>query len=194
MEGRPTPQVGILHPLGTVRIHLHAFRTLQCSGHLLPASSESSRRHPAWRYPTLMTPASTLRHSKITSRLFEAHCQAGVTLQPDKCQLFRTSIEYLGHIISTKGIAPLPLHQETVKNWEFLTNVTQMRAFLAKTNYNRKFIQQYSSMAGILSETIKGSPKKNQLFIPTEKMEVAFSRTKASPLGSPHLRISPVLH
>ena len=79
-------------------------------------------------------------HVDILDTVFEAHCKAGLTLQPDKCQLFRPSIKYLGHVISAKGISPLPSHQEAVKNWEFPSTVTQMRAFLGKTNYYRKFI------------------------------------------------------
>ena len=136
-------------------------------------------------------------HIEILGTVFEAHCRAGLTLQPDKCQLFQTSIEYLGHVISAQGIAPLPSHQEAVKNWEFPTNVTQMWAFLGKTNYYRKCIQQYSSMAGILSETIKGSPKKNQLISPMEKMTAAFQKLKQALLEAPILaypQFTPMSH
>ena len=84
------------------------------------------------------------------------------------------SIEYLGHVISAQGISPLPSHQEAVKNREFPSTVTQMRAFLGKTNYYRKFIQQYSSMAGVLSETIKGNLKKNQTIQSIPKVKQGF--------------------
>ena len=124
---------------------------------------------------------SSIRYSRPTV------IKAGLTLQPDKCQLFRPSIEYLGHVISGKGISPLPLHQEAVKNWEFPSTVTQTRAFLGKTNYYRKFIQQYSSMAGILSETIKGSPKKNQTIHQSPKMKEAFQRLNRALLEAPIL-------
>ena len=126
-------------------------------------------------------------HIEILRTVFEAHCKAGLTLQPDKCQLFQKSIEYLEHVISAKGISPLPSHQEAVRNWEFPTTVTQMRAFLGKTNYYRKFIQQYSSMAGILSETIKESPKKNKTIVPDKKMETAFQKLKQALLEAPIL-------
>ena len=74
-----------------------------------------------------------------------------------------------------------------MKNWEFPSTVTQMRAFLGKTNYYRKFIQQYSSMAGILSETIKGNPKKNQTILPNQKMKEAFQQLKQALLEAPIL-------
>ena len=126
-------------------------------------------------------------HVDILDTVFEAHCKAGLTLQPDKCQLFRPSIEYLGHVISAKGISPLPSHLDAVKNWEFPSTITQMRAFLGKVNYYRKFIPQYSSMAGVLSETIKGAPKKNQSITPTTKMTEAFQKLKQALLEAPIL-------
>ena len=126
-------------------------------------------------------------HVDILDTVFEAHCKAGLTLQPDKCQLFRPSIEYLGHVISAKGISPLPSHLDAVKNWEFPSTITQMRAFLGKVNYYRKFIPQYSSMAGVLSETIKGAPKKNQSIAPTTKMMEAFQKLKQALLEAPIL-------
>ena len=78
-------------------------------------------------------------------------------------------------------------HQDAVRDWEFPSTITQMRAFLGMLNYYRKFIQQYSSMAGILSETIKGSPKKNQTIIPTPKMTEAFQKLKQALLEAPIL-------
>ena len=42
-------------------------------------------------------------------------------------------------------------------------------------------------MAHILSETIKGSRKKNQLITPTKKMEVAFQKLKQALLEAPIL-------
>ena len=92
-----------------------------------------------------------------------------------------------GHVISAKGISPLPSHQEAMKSCEFPTNATQMGVFLGKNNYYRKFIQQYSSMAGILSETIKGNPKKIQAIVPTEKMRTAFQQLKQALLEAPIL-------
>ena len=62
-----------------------------------------------------------------------------------------------------------------------------MRAFLGKTNYYQKFIQQYSSIAGILSETIKGNPGKNKVIVPDKKMETAFQLLKQALLEAPIL-------
>ena len=45
-------------------------------------------------------------HLKALKIVFEAHRKAGLMLQPSKCHLFQTSVEYLGHVISAKGVQP----------------------------------------------------------------------------------------
>jgi hypothetical protein len=45
------------------------------------------------------------RHFLALDRFLEAYEKAGLKLQPAKCQLFQREIEYLGHMVSAKGIA-----------------------------------------------------------------------------------------
>jgi hypothetical protein len=60
---------------------------------------------------------------------------AGLKLQPAKCQLFQREIEYLGHMVSAKGIAPVPGYVQVVKDWPMPTNWSEVRTFLGKTGY-----------------------------------------------------------
>jgi hypothetical protein len=43
-----------------------------------------------------------------------------------KCEFFKESVEYLGHVISTSGIATDPKKVETIKNWPTLTNLKEL--------------------------------------------------------------------
>jgi hypothetical protein len=56
-------------------------------------------------------------HSKdlALDRVLEAYEKARLKLQPAKCQLFQREIEYLGHMVSAKGIAPLLGYVQVVK-------------------------------------------------------------------------------
>ena len=54
---------------------------------------------------------------------------AGLKCKPRKCQLFRDSIEYLGHIISEKGIAPEPKKIEKLNNGRFLLPASKCLVF-----------------------------------------------------------------
>ena len=56
-------------------------------------------------------------HLEASRLVFEAHRAAGLKLQPEKCQLFRTTIAYLGHQISEQGVKPLQDHLHVIKDW-----------------------------------------------------------------------------
>jgi hypothetical protein len=75
------------------------------------------------------------RHFLALDRVLEAYEKARLNLQPAKCQLFQKEIEYLGHMVSAKGIAPVPGYVQVVKDWPMLTNRSEVRTFLGKTGY-----------------------------------------------------------
>ena len=47
-------------------------------------------------------------HLKQLRGVFERLAQVGLKLKPLKCEFFRDSLQYLGHIVSRKGIATDP--------------------------------------------------------------------------------------
>jgi hypothetical protein len=55
-------------------------------------------------------------HFLALDRVLEAYEKAGLKLQPAKCQLFQREIEYLRHMVSAKGIAPVPGYVQVVKD------------------------------------------------------------------------------
>ena len=65
-------------------------------------------------------------------------------IQPEKCHLFRKSIEYLGHEVSEKGIRPLDSYVQLVKEWPQPHTIKEVRTFLGKIAYYRKFIQGFA--------------------------------------------------
>ena len=62
---------------------------------------------------------------------------AGLKLKPKKCEFFKSTIAYLGHIVSAKGIETDPKKVEAVKKWTVPKTVTDIRSFLGITNYYR---------------------------------------------------------
>nr|GEU70099.1 uncharacterized mitochondrial protein AtMg00860-like [Tanacetum cinerariifolium] len=58
-------------------------------------------------------------------------------------------VEYLGHIISDKGVATDPSKIEAIKDWHVSKNVEQLRRFLDLTSYYRRFIKGvYTDVCG----------------------------------------------
>ena len=93
----------------------------------------------------------------ITDRFHEY-----LKLKPSKCELFETSLKYLGHIVSEKGIATDPTKIKAIRNWPVPKTVTDVRSFARFTNYYRKFIKDYAKVARLLNELISGDNAKKK--------------------------------
>ena len=79
--------------------------------------------------------------------MLEKLSEAGLKLKLSKCEFFKERISYLGHIVSSHGIATDPKKIASVKHWPHSETVTQVRKILSFTKYYRKFLHQYAQIA-----------------------------------------------
>ena len=64
-----------------------------------------------------------------------------------KCHFFSKEIQYLGHILSTKGIHPLPSKTEAIQKMHPPTTPEQVHAFLGLVGFYRMFIKNFTKIA-----------------------------------------------
>ena len=76
-----------------------------------------------------------------------------------KCHFYTKEIQYLGHILSTKGIRPLPLKTQAIKNIQAPKTPEQVCAFLGLMGYYRKFIRNFAKIAKPLTLLIHQQAK-----------------------------------
>ena len=94
--------------------------------------------------------------------VFEKLAKAGLKLKPSKCEFFRSSLKYLGHIVSREGITTDPRKIEAIRNWPRPQTVTDICSFTGFTNYYRKFIKGYPKIARPLHELTSGDNAKRK--------------------------------
>ncbi|KAJ8385356.1 hypothetical protein AAFF_G00189770 [Aldrovandia affinis] len=68
-------------------------------------------------------------------KVFAAIHQAGLRLNPKKCQLFRRETAFLGHVVSAGGVATDPAKIAAVHDWPPPTNVSNLWSFLGLASY-----------------------------------------------------------
>ena len=100
--------------------------------------------------------------------------EAGLRLKPSKCQLAATQVEYLGHIVSAKGIAADPKKIEAVQQYPVPENLKKLRSFLGLASYYRRFIPNFSAVG----RPLHALTKKNSPFEWTEACQASFGKLK----------------
>ena len=90
------------------------------------------------------TPQEHLSHIHM---VFEKLRMANLSMKKSKCNFFSKEIQYLGHILSTTGIQPLPSKTQAIQHMTPPTTPKQVRAFLGLVGYYRKFIRGFTKIA-----------------------------------------------
>ena len=68
-----------------------------------------------------------------------------------KCHFFSKKIQYLVHILSTKGIQPLPSKMQAIQKMHPPKTPKQVHAFLSLVDYYRKLIKNFVKIAKSVS-------------------------------------------
>jgi hypothetical protein len=93
-----------------------------------------------------------IEHLKIVLNIFRVH---DLKAKISKCQFEQSQIEYLGHIISGKGVATDPSKIQDILNWPVPQCIKQLRGFLGLTGYYRRFIPGYAHICQPLHAVLK---------------------------------------
>jgi hypothetical protein len=111
------------------------------------------------------------RHLRIVlTRLREHQLYAKFS----KCVFWLEEIQFLGHVLSAKGIAVDPGEVKDILEWKPPTTVHQVRSFLGLAGYYRRFIPDFSKLVKQITSLLKNDTE----FIWSSKCNEAFEQLK----------------
>ncbi|KAL0152980.1 hypothetical protein M9458_051733 [Cirrhinus mrigala] len=73
----------------------------------------------------------------------------------EKCEFHLDKISFLGYVISSEGVAMDEKKVNAVLNWPRPTTLKELQRFLGFSNFYRRFIRQFSSVAAPLTAMVK---------------------------------------
>ncbi|GAU89817.1 hypothetical protein RvY_02321 [Ramazzottius varieornatus] len=114
-------------------------------------------------------------------KVLKAFENAGQTIKPEKCKLAESSVIFLGHKLSEKGIEPDMDKLQAIKAMNPPTDFKGVQRFLGSCGFYRQFILSYAGKAEALNKLLKG--EKN--FVWSKDQQEAFNQLKQALISYP---------
>ncbi|GJT82708.1 putative reverse transcriptase domain-containing protein [Tanacetum coccineum] len=102
-----------------------------------------------------------------------------------KCEFWIPKVQFLDHVIDSKGIHVDPAKIESIKDWASLKTPTEIRQFLGLAGYYRRFIEGFLKIA----KSITKLTQKKVKFDWGDKQEAAFQLLKQKLCSTPILAL-----
>ena len=102
----------------------------------------------------------------IFSETFEEHLKllklvsdrlqfGNLTINVKKSKFCLKEFKYLGYIVGNREIKTDPAKVEAIKNIKISKTIKQLRSFLGMTNWYRRFIKDFSTLAAPITDCLK---------------------------------------
>lgn len=119
----------------------------------------------------------------IITKILECFRKHTLRLNVEKLEIFKNSVQFLGHVVSADGISPAWDKIAAIKLCKPPTNVSGVMSFLACGNFFKQFIPYHSDICEPLLKLTRKATK----FVWTEKCQESFDALKTALTNPPLL-------
>ena len=113
-------------------------------------------------------------HRSVVREVLKRLHQHGLYAKLSKCEFHKKAVEFLGLVVSSRGLEMCQDKVAALKDWPTPKNLREVQAFLGFANFYRRFIPNYSQIAVPLTRLTK----KDQPFSWSPATEAAFSELR----------------
>ena len=99
-----------------------------------------------------------------------------------KCEFWLTEVKFLGHVVSASGVSVDPEKIEAIMSWKRPKSVFEIRSSLGLTGYYRKFIEDFSRLAALMTRLTRNKVKFEWNYLCEEAFQELKMRLTSAPI------------
>ncbi|GAQ92732.1 hypothetical protein KFL_011130010, partial [Klebsormidium nitens] len=123
-------------------------------------------------------------HERLLRKVFTRLRTHKLYAKESKCELWRTEVTFLGHVINKDGVSMEASEVDAVNAWPQPQDPGDIRSFLGLAGFYRRFVHRFSQIAALLIDLlVKDTP-----FVWTDRHSHAFRSPKYALTHAPILR------
>src|SRR5258706_1698259 len=103
--------------------------------------------------------ATQTEHIATNCAFFQRCREAGITLNPKKCEFHKNKVDFLGVELSAEGFEMERVKVDAIREWKPPRNVKGVREFIGFCNFYRRFVKNFAEVARPLHDLTKQDNK-----------------------------------
>ena len=123
-------------------------------------------------------------HLRHLEEMFKWLQDLDLKIKHSKCEFFKSKVHYVGYLVGTNGLQPLPEKVATIQALEPPRNIEELWHFLGLVGFFRKFIPFFANVNACLNTMLR----KGAVFKWTEQYNNAFNLLKSDLVKMPRLQ------
>lgn len=110
----------------------------------------------------LIASSNPKQHESHLRLLFHRLSDYGLIINPQKCVFGQSTLEFLGHTVSSEGIRPLHKKVKAILNFEPPRYVRELQRFLGVVTFYQRFVKNAAQITRPLTSTIQVATAKSK--------------------------------